>query len=312
MSRAHNEAKLLFLQENEPYATIILCLKRASLTEWSVKRMQKCIIATTMALIILLGMGNNTEAAMMKLDIRVNDMIIKMDSNPYIEEDRTMVPIRTVVEALGTNDVIWNEALRSATIVVGEKTLTFMIDSMNYWVNDEVKTMGVAPVIVDGRTMLPLRIIAEELSFDVHYNPVIRTVAINNPSAVVSQDLIATNQYNYEDILWLARIVRVEAYSIGYEAKLAVANVVLNRVKSGRFPMTVKEVIFDTKYTTQFPPAHRESFLTLEPDLESWAAAKNALDGSNNIGQSLFFNHKPFPKKSSDLYRIINGQYFYY
>ena len=274
--------------------------------------MQKCIIATAMALFILLGMGNNTEAAMMKLDIRVNDMIIKMDSNPYIEEDRTMVPIRTVVEALGTEEVVWNEEDRSATIVVGEKSITFKIDSMNYWVNDVEKTMGVAPVIVDGRTMLPLRIIAEELAFDVNYNPLIRTVAISNPSVEVSQELIATNQYNYEDILWLARIVRTEAYNIGYEAKLAVANVVLNRVKSGRFPMSIKEVIFDTKYATQFPPAHRDSFLTIEPDLESWAAAKNALDGHNNIGQSLFFNHKPFPNKSSDLYRIINGEYFYY
>jgi len=274
--------------------------------------MQKCIMATIMALFILLGMGYNTEAAMMKLDIRVNDMIIKMDSNPYIEEDRTMVPIRTVVEALGPEEVVWNEEDRSVTIVVGDKSMIFKIDSMSYWVNGVEKTMGVAPVIVNERTMLPLRIIAEELAFNVNYNPLIRTVAINNPTAVVSQDLLATNQYNYEDILWLARIVRVEAYSIGYEAKLAVANVVLNRVKSGRFPMTIKEVIFDTKYSTQFPPAHRDSFLTLEPDLESWAAAKNALDGNNNIGQSLFFNHKPFPRKSSDLYRIINGQYFYY
>ncbi|MDF1615927.1 stalk domain-containing protein [Petrocella sp. FN5] len=274
--------------------------------------MQKSIMTTIMALIILLSMGYNTEAAMMKLDIRVNDMIIKMDSNPYIKEDRTMVPIRAVVEALGTEEVIWNEEDRTATIVLGPKSTTFKIDSVNYWVNNEEKTMGVAPTIVNGRTMLPLRVIAEELAFDVNYNPLIRTVAINNPSVEVSQEQIADNQYNYEDILWLARIVRVEANGIGYEAKLAVANVVLNRVKSGRFPMSIKEVLFDTKYATQFPPAHRESFLTLEPDLESWAAAKNALDGHNNIGQSLFFNHKPFPNKSSDLYRIINGEYFYY
>jgi spore germination cell wall hydrolase CwlJ-like protein len=89
--------------------------------------------------------------------------------------------------------------------------------------------------------------------------------------------------------------------------------VVLNRKKSPYFPDTIHDVIFevDTGYV-QFPPAHRSGFRETEPDNKSIIAAKMALEGINNIGDCLYFNNRPFKGKDKDLYKIIEGEYFYY
>ena len=54
----------------------------------------------------------------------------------------------------------------------------------------------------------------------------------------------------------LANLIYCEAGGEPYEGQVAVAAVILNRVDSDNFPNTIKEVIFDTKYGVQFPPAH--------------------------------------------------------
>lgn len=52
------------------------------------------------------------------------------------------------------------------------------------------------------------------------------------------------NSYSQEDVEWLARAVYSEARGEPYEGQVAVAAVVLNRVKSKDFPNTIKDVIF--------------------------------------------------------------------
>ena len=72
------------------------------------------------------------------------------------------------------------------------------------------------------------------------------------------------------------------------EGKLAVANVVLNRVNCSEYPDNIYDVIFDTKYGTQFEPTANGTVFNTPSD-ESVAAAKAALEGENNIGDALYF-----------------------
>ena len=79
--------------------------------------------------------------------------------------------------------------------------------------------------------------------------------------------------------------------------RLGVASTVLNRVRSKEFPDTVKDVIFDTKYSVQFPPAHTDKFNNT-PSKESTIAAKCALNGVNIVGNSLYFVDSAYTKGS--------------
>lgn len=97
-----------------------------------------------------------------------------------------------------------------------------------------------------------------------------------------------------------------------YEGQLAVANVVLNRVKSHKFPNTISEVIYAPG---QFSPSRSgklERRLQSGPSASALQAARDALSGINNIGDYMFFRSA----KTADLskysaYTIVMGNCFY-
>lgn len=92
--------------------------------------------------------------------------------------------------------------------------------------------------------------------------------------------------YTEEDFELLAKITMVEAGYEPYEGQLAVANVILNRVKDPRFPNTIRDVIYAGK---QFPPAHNGLLDKSVPSATAKRAAKDALNGKNNIQDAVYF-----------------------
>ncbi len=150
------------------------------------------------------------------------------------------------------------------------------------------------------------------MGFEVQWNDDYSTVEIDKEGLTVPAEMTPSFAYTYDDIYLLAKIVRIEGYDLGYNARLAIANVVLNRAKGNEYPDTIAGVIYDTAYAVQFPPAHRDSFSALEPDELSITAAKNALMGENNVGSCLYFNNSPFRSKADDLHTVIEGEYFYF
>ena len=89
-----------------------------------------------------------------------------------------------------------------------------------------------------------------------------------------------------EDVLyWLSHIINAESGNQPLTGKIAVGNVVLNRVASPRFPDTVYEVIFQKG---QFSPVANGS-INLTPNAESVIAAKLCLDGANTVGNAIYF-----------------------
>ncbi|HHU87154.1 MAG: exo-beta-N-acetylmuramidase NamZ domain-containing protein [Pelotomaculaceae bacterium] len=104
---------------------------------------------------------------------------VAFDSAPYIDEnDRLMVPLRAIVEALGAV-VEWNPGEQSITISKQETTLFFKINSPLAVVNGQTKRMDTSPVIRNDRTMIPVRYVGEYLGAAVHWDPEARSVAIN-------------------------------------------------------------------------------------------------------------------------------------
>lgn len=76
-----------------------------------------------------------------------------LDAAPLISQNRTMVPLRFIAEAFGAN-VSWAQDTKAVTIVIDGKVLTMRI-------NQELEGFGAAPIISNGRTMVPIRYISE-------------------------------------------------------------------------------------------------------------------------------------------------------
>lgn len=91
----------------------------------------------------------------------VNGVTKVMDAAPYIKEGRTYVPVRYLALSLGVAEQNISYENGVVTLVKGDTTLKLTIGAKNMDVNSEVKTMDVAPEVVNGRTMLPARFVAE-------------------------------------------------------------------------------------------------------------------------------------------------------
>lgn len=95
--------------------------------------------------------------------------------------NRTLVPLRAIVEAMG-GTVQWDAALRRATSSLGMTTVELIIGSNKAKVNGKSVPIdtnaSVVPLIVSGRTMLPLRFVTESLGAQVSYQQSTKTITI--------------------------------------------------------------------------------------------------------------------------------------
>lgn len=113
--------------------------------------------------------------------------------------------------------------------------------------------------------------------------------------------------FSEEDVVLLAGLLECEAGSSNYEALLAVGSVVVNRMKSRYYPDTVYGVVYQSG---QFPPAHNgklDSILERGVRDLCVTAARDALNGKNNVGDCLQF------RSSSSSYDglVIGGNVFF-
>lgn len=100
----------------------------------------------------------------------VDDQAIINDVAPVIRNDRTLVPIRVITEALG-GQVAWNEAAKEVTLTVNGKEIKMTIGKA-------LEKYGVAPVIIGGRTFVPVRFVADELGAVTTWDDATKTVTI--------------------------------------------------------------------------------------------------------------------------------------
>ena len=100
-------------------------------------------------------------------DIIVNNDIVSGDAAPFVDSNwRTMVPVRALSEAFG-GTAEWDGDARTVTVVNGDTTIVFDADSNKYTVNDVEKEMDTNLTIVDGRTYVPVRFVADELGYQI-------------------------------------------------------------------------------------------------------------------------------------------------
>ena len=112
-----------------------------------------------------------------EISVKVDGGKVYFDQLPQIVNDRTLVPLRAIFEALGA-EVNWNAQTRTVTATKGETQISLTIDSDQLYVNGTAKTIDVAAAIINDRTMVPVRAISEALSCNVEWKPDTRTVEI--------------------------------------------------------------------------------------------------------------------------------------
>lgn len=154
-------------------------------------RVRVLIVAFLLAAFVLPSMAlASSSTTVVKLWVGNNIMTIggvrqPIDSEgtkPVIVEGRTLVPIRAVIEAFD-GSVVWGATERKVTVTLGENALDLWIGKSTATLNGTTLPVDAAnprviPVIMSGRTMLPLRFVSESLGIDVQYEATTKMITL--------------------------------------------------------------------------------------------------------------------------------------
>jgi len=121
------------------------------------------------------------------LSVKLNETLLDFDVDPIIVNDRAMVPMRGIFEYLGAQ-VYWYPETREVVGYKDNNYIKLQINNETYYKNGNSDTLDSPPIIVDSRTMVPVRFIAESLDMNVNWDAENRTVTITYPEEADSYE----------------------------------------------------------------------------------------------------------------------------
>jgi len=196
-----------------------------------------------------------------------NEDRYRMDSFPFMNDGRLYVPLRQLADVLHA-DLKWN----TESDVVELESVPLEAVTEERGLEQIGKEYGIGKGELLSRNGLDGK---AKLKSGMKLKVVIPSF-LGAPAAAFTD----------ADLRLLAKITMVEAGNESYEGQLAIANVILNRVNDSRFPDTIRGVIYSGK---QFPPAHNGLLDKSKPSATALRAAKDALNGKNNVEAAVYF-----------------------
>ena len=221
------------------------------------------------------------------------------------------VPVRDFFTAMGCT-ITWDSAAGKIRVTRGEELEGELVPGSRLaQFNGRCWYMAEVCVSLDGMAMIPLRDAAKVFNCTVTWDEATRTACLEGYGLLEPGGTF----YDQADLLWTARIVRHESGNQILDGKVAVANVILNRMNSPAFPNTAEEVIFDTRSGVQF--VTRESTkIYIEPSEECFLAVKLAMEGYETAPDCLYFASNAVAKRcwagrNRPVFGTIGGHTFF-
>lgn len=128
--------------------------------------------------------------------VLLNGQELSFEVPPIIENDRALVPLRAIFEAMGAT-VQWNQSTQTVTAIKGSKTVVLPLNSTKPTINGVVYPLEATAKIINNRTLAPLRFVGEAFDGTVNWNAAAGTITIGSSSPTeyqVIQEYLANNR----------------------------------------------------------------------------------------------------------------------
>jgi N-acetylmuramoyl-L-alanine amidase len=231
----------------------------------------------------------------------------------YLIENKTMIPLLEFCKIMDSSSYISSYSggvvsVKTRGITVSAKSGDFYIEANGRCFYTEVSCR-----LIGNTLYVPIRAAARAFNSAVTWNDATRSVSVKDYGGVCSP---ADKVYWDGSVLWLSRIIYAESRGEPLLGKIAVGNVVMNRVESYQFPNTIYSVIFDRKYGIQFTPVASGSIYN-NSNAECIRAAKMVLEGTTvNDGVLYFMSPRiatsSWISKNRTFAFSIGNHWFYY
>jgi len=122
------------------------------------------------------------------ITVELYGKLLEFDVQPQIINGQTMVPLRTIFEAVGL-EVGWDPNIKQITGIKNGVKIILTVGKKEAYINDKLEILDAPPVIVGGRTLVPVRFIAEAIGLDVEWEQATKTVKIDKlPQVIVHKE----------------------------------------------------------------------------------------------------------------------------
>ena len=150
-----------------------------------------------------------------KISVIVNGNQITFDQQPIISNERTLVPLRAIFEALSAT-VDWNGETQTVTSTRGNISVSLTINSKKMTKNGKEITLDVPAYLIGNRTLVPVRAIAEAFNCNVDWNGETQTVTINDKPEQEEQPTISELNHTYTTQYGTVNAVTCPKFSFDY------------------------------------------------------------------------------------------------
>ncbi|MCG3084080.1 copper amine oxidase N-terminal domain-containing protein [Anoxybacillus sp. LAT_31] len=132
---------------------------------------KKMITYVLVAFVSISTMATSAEATnvrTVRIPIISNGKVLQTDTSPIMVNNRILVPFRAIAQSTEAN-VFWNANTKQVTVQKNKKVIFLTVQSSTATINDQTVTLDAPPIIYKGRTLVPIRFIAEALDANVQW-----------------------------------------------------------------------------------------------------------------------------------------------
>ena len=226
----------------------------------------------------------------------VNGQPVPADTGKTVEQGTTYVALAAMAQTLDPSVTItWDGGSSTAAVQSAVLDLTAKVGQQYLVANGRYLYVPEGVRMEAGRVVVPLKELVKAFDAKLSWDPADGTTSITTGSGGIAS---GDSFYNQDDLFWLSRVVYAESGNQSLDGKIAVANVVLNRVQMN-----------------QFPTYGSGSLAKRTPNEGSIIAAKLAMDGAvvEEAAGALYFDSasNSWASRNKTHITTIGGHKFY-
>ena len=221
------------------------------------------------------------EAEIDAIEIPAMDPDFLIDGQP-VHADTTRMWVKSVLyvalkptvrELAPEAEYHWDSKTKTATVTTSNLTLSAKAGNLYAVANGRYLYIQNTVRMEGDQVYIPLKVLTQAFDAKQSYDAKTDTVQVERGSgAILSGDQF----YNKDKLFWLSRVIYAESGNQSLKGKVAVGNVVMNRVKSKKFPNSIVGVL---SQKNQFSTYQGGALANRKPNQSSVIAAKLVLDG---------------------------------
>lgn len=144
------------------------------------KKIVSLVLCLSIIATAFLGVFHVSAVSENEITVSIDGQNVEFDVPPLLMNNRTMVPLRAIFEALGAT-VEWNADTRTVTSSKGNTTIVLTINSSTMYVNGAEVLLDSPACLANNRTFVPVRAISEGFGAVLEWDSDTRTVTISLP-----------------------------------------------------------------------------------------------------------------------------------